>query len=120
MIIVDQLEFGHKIYCVTERNNAFAKKKIKTVIDGVEWFRYDRDHWEYFIEEIVYCGRVTYVEEGEVRFNEDRQVELHFKYPNGQIWFEHYNDVEEYEDWFHTRAEAENHIEQMKLKRNNE
>lgn len=118
MLEVEKLKFGDVVYIVKEQNNAFSKKKLKMVdSDGVEWFRYDRDHWEYSIEEIVYCGRVTFIEEGEVRFNEDRQTEHHFKYPSGHVFFEFYDDVVEYQKWFHTREEAEDYIELLKKER---
>lgn len=117
MIDTNQLKFGDTVYVVETRNNAFSKQKIKTVIDGVEWFRYDQDHWEYSIKELVYCGRVVYKEYGEVAFNEDRQNELHFRYPEGQIYCEFEDDFEYVEDWFQSRSEAEAYIEQMKLER---
>lgn len=117
MLDIEKLKFGDTVYDVNEQNNAFSKKKIKTVIEGIEWFRYDRDNWEYSIEEIVYCGRVTYIEEGEVRFEEDRQEELHFKYPDGQIFYDHLEVVLELEERFHTRQEAEAHVELLKRKR---
>ena len=45
MIEFNTLKFGDTVYVAVEKNNAFTKRKIKTVIDGVEWFRYDRDQW---------------------------------------------------------------------------
>jgi hypothetical protein len=118
MVEFEELKFGDRIYIVDEKNNAFSKKKIKTVIDGIEWFRYDRDQWEYSISEIVYCGKVTYVEEGKVRFSEDRLTEYHFLYPDGQIYDEKepgYND--DFDDWFTTREEAEKYIQNLRESR---
>ena len=117
MLDIEILKFGDTVFVVNEINNAFSKKKLKKVIKGVEWFRYDRDHWEYSISEIVYCGRVTYIEEGEVRFDEVRQEELHFKYSDGQIYSEYLELIPEFEEWFHTREEAEKYIEELKVKR---
>jgi hypothetical protein len=118
MINVNSLKFGDVIYIVDEKNNAFSKQKIKMVDKhGIEWFRYDLDNWEYSIKEIVYCGRVRHIEEGEVRFDEARQEELHFKYSDGQIYEEYIEDVEELEEWFHSREEAEAYIELLKKER---
>ena len=116
MINRHNLKFGDIVYQVEEKNNAFIKKKLKTVIDGVEWFRYDRDHWEYSINELVYCGRTSMIIEGEV--TDDRyESELHFKYPDDKIYGEYENTIETIEDWFHTRKEAEEYIKVLKAKR---
>lgn len=118
MISFKTLKFGDKVYIVNEKNNAFVKKKITTVIKGVEWFRYDRDHWEYSIETVDYCGKVTHVEEGEVRFEEDRITEYHFRYPDGQIYHEWEGEDEDHlEHWFYTKEEAENYIITLKAQR---
>lgn len=118
MLDLKKLKFGDTVFVVNEKNNAFIKNKIKmTDQHGVEWFRYDLDNWEYSIIETVYCGRVTYNEEGEVRFSEVRQEELHFKYPDGQIYEEYLEDISELEEWFHIREEAETYIEKLKIKR---
>jgi hypothetical protein len=118
MLEVEKLKFGDVVYVVNEQNNAFSKKKIKMIDEnGVEWFRYDRDHWEYSVNEIVYCGRVTYIEEGDVRFDENRQEELHFKFPDGQIYSDYIEDVIECQEWFHTQQEAEAYIELLKKER---
>lgn len=118
MIEFKNLKFGDKVYVAKEQNNAFTKKKLKTVINGVEWFRYDQDHWEYSIEVIEYCGKVTHLEEGEVRFEEDRLTEYHFKYPNGQIYHEwEGEDKDHLTDWFYTEEEANNYIKELKKTR---
>lgn len=113
MITFEDLKFGDDVYIVKIKNNAFAKNRITTIDEnGIEWFRYDRDHWEYSIEQIQYCGRVTFLEEGEVRFNEERETEYHFRYPNGQIHQSYqYDDTD---DWFCTLVEAEQRIEELK------
>lgn len=118
MLNIENLKFGDVVYIADEKNNAFLKNKIKMIDEnGIEWFRYDLDNWEYSIKEIVYCGRVIYVEEGEVRFDERRQEELHFKYADGQIYEEYIEDIEKLEEWFHTREEAEKCIEELKASR---
>ena len=118
MIDIDKLNFGDTIYVVNEKNNAFSKKRI-TMIDenGNEWYRSDRDYWEYSVAQIVYCGRVEFHEFGEVRFDEDRQTELHFKFSDGQINSDYLDDVAECEEWFHTQEEAEAYITELKEER---
>lgn len=38
----ENLKVGDVFYSVKERNQAFARKKIHRVIDGEDWFMYDR------------------------------------------------------------------------------
>lgn len=114
MIDANKLNLGDVVYIVNERNNAFTKKKLKTVVKGVEWFRYDRDHWEYTVAKIVYCGHVTVINTGEVDPDHDRQNQMHFKYEDGNIYYEYEKDVNALEDWFHTRQEAETYASVMR------
>jgi hypothetical protein len=117
MIDFKNLKFGDKIYIAKEANHVFAQNRI-TMKDanGIEWYRYDRDRFTYEIEEIEYCGKVTFVEEGEVRFDEDRDTQYHFKYSDGQIYYENdYPANFDTKEWFHTREEAEAKIEELKL-----
>jgi hypothetical protein len=119
MINLKTLKFGDKVYIAKEENHVFAQKRITMKdADGVEWYRYDRDRFTYSIEEITFCGKVTYIEEGEVRLGEDREIEYHFKHSDGQIYPEHdYEDNWDLKDWFYTRKEAEARIKQLKLER---
>jgi hypothetical protein len=119
MVEFEELTFGDKVYVVKEENNRFIKAKIRMVdADGVEWFRYDKDTWVYLIEEREYCGKVTFVEEGEVRFDEDRLDEYHFRYPDGQIHGETEPSwPEDFKDWFTTREEAEKYIQNLRESR---
>lgn len=114
MINKHKLKFGDIVYEVEEKNNAFTKKKLKTIINGVEWFRYDRDHWEYSVKQIVYCGRTNVTIEGEVSDDTSYESELHFKYPDGNIYSEFENNIAEVKDWFHTKKEAEAYVEKLK------
>jgi hypothetical protein len=120
VINLKSLNLGDVVYIVKERNNAFTKKKIKTVVDGVEWFRYDRDHWEYTVAEIVYCGHVTVINTGEVDPDPDRQNQMHFKYEDGNIYYEYEADIGDLAEWFHTRQEAENYAATMRELKNRE
>jgi hypothetical protein len=119
MIEFNTLKFGDKVYIAEEKNNAFTKRKIKTVIDGVEWFRYDRDQWEYNTVVIEYCGKVTHIEEGDVRFDEERITEYHFRYPDGQIeeFGEGEDEEQHLEHWFYTKDEAEQYIQDLRESR---
>lgn len=120
MIDHKKLVIGDTVYTVKEQNNAFWKKKIKTVIDGVEWFRYDRDHWEYTVEEIVYCGYVEVTTIGEVEPDRDRQDQMHFKYSCGNIYYEYVADINSLENWFHTREAAEAYADKMRKLKNDD
>ena len=119
MIVFNELKFGDKVYVVNEKNNVIKKKRIfMTDGEGVEWYRYDREHWEYDIEVLEYCGKVTYMEEGEVRFDEDGLDKYHFRHPSGQIYMEQ-DGADEYflEHWFNSEEEAEDHITILKAQR---
>jgi hypothetical protein len=118
MIEFNTLKFVDKVYIAKDTNNAFSKKKIKKIIRGVEWFRYDIDNWTYTIEEIVYCGKVTHIEEGDVRFNEERITEYHFRYPDGQIYYEwEGEDQDHLAHWFYTEDEAEKYSRDLRESR---
>ncbi len=120
MIELTKLKFGDRVYVVNEKNNAFTKKKIEmTDEDGITWFRYDRDHWEYSIVELEYCGRVTFAEEGLVQEDQNRNTEYHFLYPDGKIEPEYdYKRPGDFVDWFYTVAEAEAYIDYCKKTKN--
>jgi hypothetical protein len=119
MVEFEELKFGDKIYVAKEENHVFAQQRITMKdADGIEWHRYDRDRFTYEIEVIEYCGKVTFVEEGEVRFDEDRLTEYHFRYPNGQIHGETEPSwPEDFNDWFTTREEAEKYIQNLRESR---
>jgi hypothetical protein len=119
MIIFKDLTFGDIVYKVNERNNMMSQKRlVMTDADGAEWYRWDIERFEYSIEELVYVGKVTHHEEGEVRFDEDHLTEFHFKYPDGQIYYENDGDDEHnLDDWFTTREDAEAEITRLKKSR---
>lgn len=116
MIIFKDLTFGTIVYKVNTKNNMIGRKRfVMTDADDVEWYRYDRDSFEYSIEEIEYVGKVTHHKEGKVRFNEEHLTEFHFKYPDGQIYCEYYGDDEHnLDDWFTTSEEAETEMARLK------
>jgi hypothetical protein len=115
MIDIEKLKFGDKIYVVDEVHNVHYGKKI-TMIDaqGIEWHRYENTVApECKINQMIYCGRVQFVEEGRVRFNEDRRTELHFEHPGGHIDSCFEDDIDFFENWFHTREDAQEYIDQL-------
>jgi hypothetical protein len=113
------LTFGDIVYKVNERNNMMSQKRLTmTDADGTEWYRHDRDLLEYFVEELVYVGKVTHHTVGEVSDDEDHLTEFHFKYPDGQIYYENDGDDEHnLNDWFTTRKAAEENIKSLKAYR---
>lgn len=119
MLKLENMKLGDKVYIVKETNNAFSSEKIEMIDeDGIHWYRYDKLLWDYHVEEVEYCGKVTYNVEGEIRFDKDRHLEYHFKYGDGQIYPEYVwaEDpwVEDPELWFATREEAEKYASEMK------
>jgi hypothetical protein len=120
MIDFKALTFGDSIFIAKEKNYVFSAQKIKMIdADGIEWYRYDRDRFTYSVEEITYCGKVTFIHEGEIRFDEDRAAtQYHFKYPDGQIYYEYDNEYDlDFRNWFHNREEAETRIAELKAMR---
>lgn len=66
-----RLEIGTKVYFVEEENNSFHRKKISMVIDGVEWFRYDKPLRTQTKTEYTIVGRVLKTVEGQVPSTEN-------------------------------------------------
>lgn len=119
MIDISKFKIGDTIYAVSEHNNSFNRQKIyMTDAEGNEWFRYDRPHYEYSVHELIYCGKVVHVISGEVEVDGVYDTEYHFKYPHGKIYMEYEGIIPGITDWFATKEEAEEYIEQMKTKRN--
>ena len=118
MIIFKDLKFGDIVYKVDETNNIMVQKRIiMTDSNGVEWYRYDRERFEYSIEELTYVGKVTHHIEGEVRDDEGRLTEFHFKYSDGGIFENDIDDEIYLNNWFTTREAAEAEIAKRKESR---
>jgi len=116
MVNFESMVIGDKVYIVKETNNAFNKAKLTMVdADGIEWYRYDRDNWEYEIVVVEYCGMSWFSKKGTIRFDEDHLNSYHFKYPDGQIWPE--EDDSYLHNWFLTKDEADRYIEKLKFDR---
>jgi hypothetical protein len=56
MIDPSVLKVGDIFYKVVETNSGFYRNKIRQVIDGVEWFRYDKPVFSYSIVECTVIG----------------------------------------------------------------
>lgn len=112
MIDISTFKFGYIIYEVDEKNNAFHKKKLKMVdADGIEWYRYDRPHYEYSIKEIIYCGKVSHIISGVVDTDNIYETEYHFRYAGSDvIFYEYENVINSMDNWFATRELAEDYI----------
>lgn len=110
MIDFSTLKFGDKVYSVTPCLHAFHRQKITTVIDGVEWYRYDTPLRTYAIEEFTYVGRSESHVFGEV-IPEDVDETKHFVRNDqlGEMAYLHDRDVDD-SDWFASKEEAEQEI----------
>ena len=109
MIDFSILKFGDKVYLVVSKLRAFQRRKITTVIDGVEWFRYDQPIREYEIIEHTYVGRADTQISGEV-IPEDVDDTKYFVRcePDGEMAYLHDRDVDD--DWFASKEEAEKEV----------
>lgn len=117
MINPEELNFGDKLYIVKEHSNAFSKKKLHTVIDGIEWFRYDRPDFDYPIMEVVYCGRVEFTVFGEINPNDYDETNYYFKHESGDIYPETASRFfDGYKGVFREREAAERFVTLCKLK----
>lgn len=106
MIDFSTLKFGDKIYNINDSLNAFYRKKITTVIDGVEWYRYDVPLREYTIEVFTYVGRYEPSIFGEV-IPEDVEETKYFIRNDRleEMAYLHSDDADD-NDWFVSNEEA--------------
>lgn len=106
MIDFSKLSFGDPVYRIIERLNSFSRNKIVTVIDGVEWYRYDKPVRSYMIVQFTYVGRAYPVIEGKV-IPEDIDDPMFFvENEDGGVAYLHDRDVDD-SDWFSSKDEAE-------------
>lgn len=110
MIDFSTLKFGDKVYLVASKLRAFQRGKITTVIDGVEWFRYDQPIREYDIIEYTYVGRADVHISGEV-IPEDVDETKYFVRceSSGEMAYLHDRDADD-DDWFASKEEAEKEV----------
>lgn len=110
MIDFSTLKFGDQVYFVASKLQAFQRKKITSVIDGVEWFRYDQPIREYDIIEYTYVGRADVHISGEV-IPEDVDETKYFVRcePSGEMAYLHDRDAAD-DDWFASKEEAKKEV----------
>ena len=89
--------------------DVWQNKRASNVFKGEDGRAYWSDgivFWEWFTPE-----------EGDVRFDEDRITEYHFRYPDGQIYDEwEGEDTDHLEHWFYTKDEADEYLKYCKAK----
>lgn len=81
----ETLKVGDVFYTVKEHNQSFARKKIHQVIDGEDWFRYDRPLRTYEIVTYTVLGIIRKELEGEWRYDPsgyDLQTEFFVRFAN--------------------------------------
>jgi hypothetical protein len=61
------VKVGDTLYRTQRINHFFSQKKLRMVdANGIEWYRYDKDRFEYIIETLTVVGKVTPTVEGEI------------------------------------------------------
>jgi hypothetical protein len=61
---LDDLKIGDVFYTIVDTNNAFSRKKIFKIIDGEEWFKYDKPLRTYRVAENKVVGILRMTLEG--------------------------------------------------------
>lgn len=109
MIDFSMLKLGDKVYNIYPSLHAFRRQKITTVIDGVEWYRYDTPMRTYTIDEFTYVGRSESHIFGDV-IPEDIDDTKYFVRNDqlGEMSFLHIHDHDV--DWFASKYEAEQEV----------
>lgn len=121
MIDHNLLKVGTKFYRIKEDNHGFHRNKIRQVIDGVEWFRYDKPVFTYEIIECEVMGILKKTLEG--MWDPHNEYDMNTEYfirqnANFGYTYEIYNqyDFEETENIFLDKKEALLYKETMELK----
>ena len=119
MIDVKNLKVGDTFYSVKETNNAFHRKKIVKVIDGVEWFKYSEPLRSYEIVTYTVKGILRKELEGEWPESELYALDTEYSVSSGRSDYEFYSTDLEYEsfrEYFFAIEEAEaykTHLEEL-------
>jgi len=116
MIDINALKIGDVLYQVKEDNLAFTRKKIHRVIDGEDWFKYDRPLREYRIGKITILGILRKSLEGQYDSIIDYELEPEFfvEYSfsdstvNSGDWY-----FDKHKKYFNTKEEAEVYKSQL-------
>lgn len=115
MIDYENLNFGDVIFKVDAKLNAFTRRKISKVDEnGVEWFRYNEDRYEYSIQEYTYIGRIECHVFGTVDGNEIDETKYFFSC-DGYIDYLFKSDQEE-QCYYSTREQAQLEIDKAMAK----
>jgi len=110
-------KIGNVLYSVDKKYNTFGNAKIKTVIDGVEWFRYEKPRIEYFVKSYVIVGKITHILEGEIENPEEYSDMFVLENCETKETFETLNTLyEENEKWFDNYEEASEYLIEMQRK----
>lgn len=120
MIDLSTKEFGFELYQLKTRLNAFSRHKIfKKDEDGIEWFRYSKDHHTFSYDKYVYVGKRETRSYGEVDVADDicNYVEYYLKNENGDM--EEYHDAKlhwfDVPEWYLTEEEVKEQIVKLQL-----
>lgn len=120
MIEIKTLSLGDKLYKVQEKNNVFSREKIRTVIDGEEWFRYSAPIREYQVIEYEVKGIIRKTLIGEIPMNS-----FEFDYDEyfvcsetgvDEIFEDFSNEPYLGPEWFSNKEEAIDNMNKLKEK----
>lgn len=68
------------MYRTQRINHFFSQKKLRMVdANGIEWYRYDKDRFEYVVETLTVVGKVTPIVEGEIDDNDYAIIRVYAK-----------------------------------------
>lgn len=122
----EKLKVGDVFYTVKERNTAFARKKIHQVIDGEDWFRYDRPLRAYEIVTYTVLGIIRKELKGVWKYDPsgyDLQTEFFVCYRDdthvGATEMDFYNDRKYFldmEEALQYKSELEAQAKEMDMK----
>lgn len=110
-------EFGFEVYLLIAKLNAFSRKKIfKEDENGIEWFRYSKDHHDFSYEKYTYVGRQEIRSYGEVDGIEDI-TEYFLKNDIGTIEVYNINNLHFFNvpEWYETETEVLEQISKLQL-----
>lgn len=72
------LKVGDVFYGIQERNQSFHRKKIHQVIDGQDWFRYDKPLNTYELVTFKVLGILHKELEGKWKYDEDYDLKTEY------------------------------------------
>lgn len=100
MIEFEELKVGSEFYVVERRSNAFNRNKLTKIIDGQEWFTYDKPLVHYTVQKAQVIGKLEKHLQGEGFDEYDIEDELAVEYlGSGYI-----TTVTESSEWFSNKV----------------